>query len=231
MKSPNLIGGLYWANDHNCLRDYELGYDTNVKIKAELVEEALQLLRDNGWSCPEDKSNSELAKEMLFGKHPFLEKSRLYDVIEFGRAVHAEMDAISQAARFGIPLQNARLFCTTFPCHICARHIIATGISEVIFIEPYEKSRTSELYSDSISIEPPELSRERANFRAFVGVAPRRYMHLFQMKTSRKNSDGNLRTQQPEDLKPKFQRFNFAYIFTEIYFENEYLNLLTKEST
>jgi cytidine deaminase len=166
---------------------------------------------------------------MLFGVKSFLEGSKLFDVIEFGRAVHAEMDAISQAARLGTSLQGARLFCTTFPCHICARHIVAAGIADVTFIEPYDKSRTSELYPDSISIEPHEPSQQRANFRAFVGVAPRRYFDMFQMTSERKNADGGLKKQNAEELRPKFKRFVFAYVWAEMLFEQEYINLLNQE--
>jgi cytidine deaminase len=175
---PKFGGGLYWAGDEGLARDYELGHDSNVLIKTELVEDAVRRLRTKGWLSPAvlRKSDSELAKTSLYGEDPFFRDSRLFDVIEFGRAVHAEMAAISQAARVGSALQNTRLFCTTFPCHICARHIVASGIAEVVFIEPYEKSRTDQLFADSISIEPNEPSPKRANFRAFVGVAPRRWI-------------------------------------------------------
>jgi len=226
---PKFRGGLYWADDPGCQRDVERGYDANIRIKAELVEDAIQILRSKGWTPPgseNGKTDAELAKGMLFGEQAYFEGAKLYDVIEFGRAVHAEMDAISQAARLGISLQNAKLFCTTFPCHICARHIVATGISEVWFIEPYEKSRTADLYSDSISVEPHEPSAAKANFRAFVGVAPRRYMDLFQMTADRKNVDGQIRSQKAKDLKPRFRRFVLTYILTEIRFEEEYVELL-----
>jgi deoxycytidylate deaminase len=42
------------------------------------------------------------------------------DILEFGRVIHAEMSAISDAARLGRATKDATLFCTTFPCHICA---------------------------------------------------------------------------------------------------------------
>jgi cytidine deaminase len=106
------------------------------------------------------------------------------------------MAAISHAARSGIRLQDSRLFCTTFPCHICARHIVAAGVKEVIFIEPYEKSRVQELYSDSISIEPVRPIDGTVAFTAFVGVAPRRYMSFFQRSGSKKRDDGKTLTSE-----------------------------------
>lgn len=54
--------------------------------------------------------------------------------------MHAEMFAITDAARRGLSVRDATLYCTTFPCHMCARHIIASGIRKVVYIEPYPKS-------------------------------------------------------------------------------------------
>jgi hypothetical protein len=100
-------------------------------------------------------------------------------VIEFGRCVHAEMAALIDAARRGVPVDDGILFSTTFPCHECARHIVAAGIRTVHFIEPYPKSLVNELYPDSIRIEG-EVG-DFVNFVPFVGVAPRRYQDLFKL--------------------------------------------------
>lgn len=83
------------------------------------------------------------------------------DIIEFGRVVHAEMSALMDAARLGRPVQDAKLFCTTFPCHICAKHITAAGISSVFFLEPYPKSAAFALHPDSIEVE----GSSRVSFR------------------------------------------------------------------
>jgi deoxycytidylate deaminase len=214
---PKAGGGLYWGEDENCVRDYEMGFDSNVTIKTDLLEDAVRRLRDAKWKAPGIKglSNREIAEESLFGKAPFFKDSRLFDVIEFGRAVHAEMAAITQAAKIGQSIRDARLFSTTFPCHICARHIVSSGIKEVVFIEPYEKSRTSQLFSDSISIEPDELSAKRVNFRAFVGAAPRRYMDFFQTVSTRKEDDGRVVSANTIARHPKIKRIVFAYVYVE----------------
>lgn len=215
---PKFGGGLYWAEDKPCERDVELGLDSNVAVKREIVEDAFGRLRKAGLlsSLAKDKSDADLANESLFGDQAYIRTSKLFDVIEFGRAVHAEMSAITQAARIGIPLAGNRLFCTTFPCHICARHIISSGISDVVFIEPYEKSRTRDLYGDSISIEPDEPSRQRANFRAFVGVAPRRYMEFFKMASDRKNREGRILESDEIAKKPRIRRFVLTYLALEV---------------
>lgn len=217
---PRFGGGLYWADDEGRMRDFERGSDSNVVIKREIVEDALgRMQRRRGLfgTAARRKTSAVLAYEALFAEGAYLKDAQLFDVIEFGRAVHAEMAAITQAARCGVRLQDARLFCTTFPCHICARHIVAAGIREVVFIEPYEKSRTAELYSDSISVEPAEPSPSRANFRAFVGVAPRRYMEFFESYGARKSADGTIKEADEMAATPRFRRRVFTYTFVEAF--------------
>jgi deoxycytidylate deaminase len=71
------------------------------------------------------------------------------NLTEFGRDVHAEMSAIVSAARRGTSTEGAYLYCTTFPCHNCAKHIIAAGIRQVVYVEPYAKSFAAEFHLDS----------------------------------------------------------------------------------
>ena len=214
---PKSSGGLYWTGDEYCHRDYELGHDSNVTIKREMIEEMFCKLRAAKWLSPKmmKKTAIELTEESLTINEKPLKDAKLLDVIEFGRAVHAEMAAITQAAKNGVALAGSRLFCTTFPCHICARHILSSGISDVIFIEPYEKSRTGELYSDSISIEPSDHVSNKTVFRAFVGVAPRRYMDLFTLTTKRKNSKGEIISESEIGKQPKLKRSALTYLALE----------------
>ncbi|MDC6167642.1 anti-phage dCTP deaminase [Paucibacter sp. XJ19-41] len=216
---PKFGGGLYWGEDYPVDRDFERGTDSNVTIKKEIVEDVFARLRSKGFISKEldEKSNADLTDEALFHNGAYLKDSQIFDVIEFGRAVHAEMAAITQAARVGVSLQNSRLFCTTFPCHICARHIVSSGVREVVFIEPYEKSRASDLFGDSISVEPVEASSNRVNFRAFVGVAPRRYMDFFEFQGSRKTNEGKIRALDEQAAAPRIKRFVFTYTFAEAF--------------
>ncbi len=219
---PRFGGGLYWADDEGVSRDYELGKDSNATIKAELVEDAVHRMKERGWlsHTVARKSDRSLAELSLQGEDPFFRGSRIFDVIEFGRAVHAEMAAITQAARLGVRVDGARLFCTTFPCHICARHIVAVGVREVVFIEPYEKSRASELFGDSIAVEPHPASPVRVNFRAFVGVAPRRYMDYFQLTESRKSEAGATLDANAIAKRPRIKRIVLTYLEAETMFVN-----------
>lgn len=214
---PKFGGGLYWGEDQHVHRDFERGSDANVAIKREIIEDSFDRMKSRKGllaKASENELSSKLADDALFNDGAYLKDSQLFDVIEFGRAVHAEMDAITQAARLGVSLKGSRLFCTTFPCHICARHIVSSGITDVVFVEPYEKSRASELFGDSISVEPDEHSTNKVNFRAFVGVAPRRYSDVFEVQASRKNDKGKIRN--PDSfVSPRIKRTVFTYVIAE----------------
>lgn len=56
---------------------------------------------------------------------------------ELCRAVHAEQNVITQAAKFGIATEGAVLYCTTFPCATCAKLLINAGITRIWFKESY----------------------------------------------------------------------------------------------
>lgn len=59
------------------------------------------------------------------------------------RTTHAEQNAIVQAARNGIAINSGVLYCTTFPCYVCAKMIVNSGIKEVFVIDDYHKSKRS----------------------------------------------------------------------------------------
>ncbi len=52
-------------------------------------------------------------------------------------AIHAEQNAIIQAAKLGITIEGATMYCTHQPCVICAKMIVNSGISRVIYGEGY----------------------------------------------------------------------------------------------
>jgi dCMP deaminase len=64
------------------------------------------------------------------------------------RTIHAEQNAICQAARWGIPLEGTVLYCTMEPCRICAMLIISVGIKKVVARRRYHAAHdTRELFS------------------------------------------------------------------------------------
>jgi deoxycytidylate deaminase len=100
------------------------------------------------------------------------------ELTEYGRVVHAEMCAICDAARLGRSVKGSILFCTTFPCHNCTKHLLAAGIGRVIYMEPYPKSKAKELHEHEIEIE--QEREGRVSFLPFLGISPARYRDIFQ---------------------------------------------------
>ena len=126
---PSPGGGQYWASA-NAKRDFEMGHDENTQIKFENLEEVLAVLTPN-WS---EKSSGE-KEQLLAEATKNLKHTRMMNLTEFGRAVHAEMDALLAAGRIGVSVRDHELYCTTFPCHNCAKHIVNAGISIGIYTD------------------------------------------------------------------------------------------------
>ncbi|MFZ2632271.1 MAG: cytidine/deoxycytidylate deaminase family protein [Desulfosalsimonadaceae bacterium] len=56
---------------------------------------------------------------------------------ELCRGIHAEQNAIIQAAYHGVSIRNATLYCTNLPCSICTKMIINAGIKRIYYLEGY----------------------------------------------------------------------------------------------
>ena len=187
---PRAGGGVYWAPEHSTDtddRDFTKGFDTSDRYKRNNLAEILDQLRDQGWLS---ESVAQLTtSERLDRCLPLMRSTRLMNSIEFGRAVHAEMVAITGAALRGISLGGGTLYTTTFPCHNCAKHIVAAGISRVVYIEPYAKSLAHGFHEEEIALDRGRTRPEQVLFEPFVGVAPRLFLRLFEM-AERKGKDG-----------------------------------------
>jgi cytidine deaminase len=152
-----------------------------------------------------------------------LKDSQLMAIIEYFRSVHAEMSALMTASRLGISVKGGTLYCTTFPCHECAKHVVAAGIERVVYIEPYPKSRVSELYPDSIAIDNPALASSHVSFEPFVGLAPRQYMSLFELgKIERKTADGRIKQWSAFEANTRMGQPSAAYLEKEQRFLSEF---------
>lgn len=197
---PKSGGGLYWAEvdkktgkveDHPDGKDYTREKDSNKQAQAEIIEEIANNLLGSGLF--EEERQLEIIK--------ILKDSKISDLTEFGRVVHAEMDALLSCGRAGIPTSGTTIYCTTFPCHNCAKHIIASGVERVVYVEPYPKSRALDFHSESITLKS-ELeestldNKETVAFEPFIGIGPRRFLDLFSMslgggaKLKRKDKGG-----------------------------------------
>ena len=131
--------------------------------------------------------------------------SKVKDLIEFSRSIHAEMHAILTASQInGNKIKGGKLYITTYPCHSCARHIIAAGISEVYYIEPYRKSLATKLHSDAITENETDANKVR--ILPYDGVAPTRYLKLFKVPQDSRKSGGKMIRTDPKTAAPRFDK-------------------------
>jgi len=68
---------------------------------------------------------------------------------ELCRGLHAEQNAIIQAAKHGTNIDGATLYCTTMPCIICTKMIINAGIKKVIYGEGYADDLAREMIAEA----------------------------------------------------------------------------------
>jgi len=189
---PTSGGGLYGNDkpDHRCW-NLNGGKCSNDEEKDKLAQELVNALAE---VIPAGKIDE--AKKILRGA------SKLKGLIEFSRAIHAEMHAILNAGKTaGMRLENGKIFVTTYPCHSCARHIVASGIKEVYYIEPYRKSLAVKLHGDAISEQ--EIDKDKVRILAYDGVAPSRYLTLFKVPANSRKKNGKM---IPIALKNAFPR-------------------------
>lgn len=219
---PRFGGGLYWPEvnpetraieDRADGRDHRRGEDSNKIEQRKIIEEIAQSLVDKGYD-PQDVRNA-------------VSNSRIGDLTEFGRVVHAEMEALLSCARARVSPVGGTLYSTTFPCHNCAKHIVAAGIRRVLFIEPYQKSKAAELHSDSISVgfddSGKSASSETVRFESFVGVGPRRFFDLFSMRLGsgyrihRKDAADYALEWKPETSQLRLEMLPVSYLDLELW--------------
>ena len=64
-------------------------------------------------------------------------------------AIHAEQNAIIQAAKLGVAIEGATLYCTHQPCAICAKMIVNAGIARVIYGEGYPDEFAMQIFTEA----------------------------------------------------------------------------------
>ena len=104
---PCAGGGTYWPGDYD-RRDHAIGVDSNDERKVRIANDILDRLKITG---------TERASALNA-----IQDSLLFDITEFGRAVHAEMDAILSCARSGVSPLGATLYLHVPMPQLCATH-------------------------------------------------------------------------------------------------------------
>ncbi len=68
---------------------------------------------------------------------------------ELCRGIHAEQNLIIQAAYYGISIAESQLYCTNFPCSICAKMLINAGIRKIFYLDGYPDELSQELLKEA----------------------------------------------------------------------------------
>lgn len=204
---PKFGGGLYAEDDRSSMSARPQG----------IVNKDFRCHNWSGGVCHNDQNKERIigqvvdsvskiegaSREKREAIEAAVSRTDVRSLIEFSRSIHAEMEAILSVAREGKhSLVGATLFTNTYPCHNCARHIVAAGISEVVYIRPYKKSLALKLHHDAITEVPDENGK--VLFRQYDGVSPSVYFKIFLTPRERK-SGGKIAKMDKRDALPVFR--------------------------
>ncbi len=186
---PKFGGNLY--KDEDLERCKDLKYCSNIKHRTEILETIEEKLRN--------KENINIDVEEVMN---IIKNSDFKNIIEYSRAIHAEMHAIIIGSQTtSKKMVGGNLYCTTYPCHNCIRHIILAGIKIIYYIEPYKKSLGIKLHNDALTED--EKDETKVRIIPYDGVSPRKYLDLFLINKERKSKDGKIVEIDIENAIPK----------------------------
>lgn len=217
---PRAGGTSYMHPDSYDYRDqylvHRLGEDRAKEIKVGVLLELIQKIKKKEWLKETGENLRDLADKLL----PDLTGTQLMDIGEFMRPVHAEMAALIDSARRGVAVDGLSMYVTSFPCHNCAKHIIAAGIKRVIYLEPYPKSRATHLHKEEIDEEAKNAAiGKKVAFLPFSGIAPRQYERVFSMSARGEKRGLSLKNweTQKSTLSPRYVMRNASasYLLAE----------------
>jgi dCMP deaminase len=80
---------------------------------------------------------------------------------ELCRGLHAEQNAIIQAAYHGVEIRGATLYCTNHPCIICSKMIMNAGIERIVFEEGYADALAKRMLKES-GVKVEKFSRKQS---------------------------------------------------------------------
>ncbi|WHQ44347.1 anti-phage dCTP deaminase [Alcaligenes faecalis] len=210
-------GGLFWEEDQEKHRDIDLGSEANKEETSRIIYSFLETLQSKGIieNAPEQILSRSDVKEAI-------SDSLIGDITEYGRMVHAEMNAITDAGRLGRSLNDTNMYVTTYPCHNCAKHIVASGVRRVVYIEPYPKSRAAKLYRHAIT---DKSDGNGVIFEHFYGISPTIYKLVFERR-KRKSPTGGVQDWQNGSPHPVLEIKDFSIAQNEKY--EEYISKFKK---
>lgn len=81
------------------------------------------------------------------------------------RTSHAELNVIANAARFGVPIDGATLYCKMVPCYTCAKTIINAGIKRIVALKDYHATEQSKVVFEKAGLLLDIISKEVESYK------------------------------------------------------------------
>ena len=189
-------GAIEFTGCHNTRKKQEIKNNIAKWLSDDFFKNIATKLKEEDSNFKEDAFLENIKKGIAVNEKELEQAPGISELLEFSRSIHAEMDALFSAARAGHSTKNTVLYCTTFPCHNCARHMVTAGVKEVVYVEPYVKSLALELHSDSLTDRKEESKNSNNNpikmlISPFTGVGPRMFDLHFKKTQELKNADGS----------------------------------------
>lgn len=200
---PRAGGGEYWTGDKDDARDFHSHSDENLTRSWDLLHEILNVLDGQGALAPTfARLGPVQQREQLLDPRMqvSLRQTRITGLLEFSRVVHAEMAAITATARSSHSSLGTTLYTTAFPCHLCMRLIISSGVARVVYVDPYPKSLSLALFSDSTTTR--ELTNgSKVVVSAFEGAGWNLFTRAFQASGRQRLDTGRLESPRRADAR------------------------------
>ena len=134
------VGAIITKEEHILASGYN-DTPTGLDSCIELYNECYRDMMSKCTKCKRKIQDKKKSKCMECDENIEYQIKLLTKNLDLCRAIHAEERAILQVGKFGgISLMGSALYTTTFPCKLCAKKIIETGISIIIYTEPYPNS-------------------------------------------------------------------------------------------
>ncbi|GAA0295663.1 dCMP deaminase [Gracilibacillus halotolerans] len=81
------------------------------------------------------------------------------------RTIHAEMNAILQCAKFGVPTEGAEIYVTHFPCLNCTKAIIQSGIKTIYYAEDYRNHPYAMELLEQVGVHVQKVELEQTQLK------------------------------------------------------------------
>lgn len=196
-------GGQYWDGDVPDHRDFATGFDPAYRARQAMIREIVEgIAKGLSDSSELDSQIDDIVKASTKDlsdegarKWEHMKDMRLSNLMEFGRVLHAEMAAITTAARLGTSLMGSTAYVTYMPCHMCMRLLIGVGVSRIVYANEFPKGSSIHMYSSEVEFRwnvDDTVSAVR-----YEGVALDNFSAAYGAQNRKTEADGAMKPWRP----------------------------------